>query len=263
MEKIMDENSAANILDDSLPSPDLISASVIFILFLASMTFIIPMIPMPIVPVQSAVDLERENLMEDSGKAMLLASPKPIPQPSYEPKPKQTKNEFKIKGSRFKFPPFKGKKGEHVFHPIIDKVSEQHNIEPALVKAVIMAESSYNPRAVSPRGAVGLMQLMPSTANSLGVSNSYNPEQNVQGGTKYLKELIDEFGGDIKLALAAYNAGPAHVKKHNGVPPFKETVYFVHKVYHYYDFYRNQEVIQASQSLKRNTTVIVEDVDEA
>lgn len=259
----MDENSTANTFSEKLPSADFATASMICVLFVASMTLLIPMMPCKTVPVQVKSGLKLENLKEDTGETILVASPKPMPLTSYEPPPKPSKPDFKLKGSRFKFPPFTGKKGEHVFHPIIAKASEKHNVDPALVKAVIMAESSYNPRAVSPRGAVGLMQLMPSTAESLGVANSYNPEQNVQGGTKYLKKLIDQFNGEIKLALAAYNAGPGHVKKHNGIPPFKDTVYYVHKVYHYYDFYKNQDGVQVHQNVKRNQNTIADDVDEA
>jgi hypothetical protein len=259
----MDENLTEKACDETLPSADFASAAMIFVLYLASMALVIPIVPVQAVPTQVTSALRLENLMEESGETVILASTKPSPSLSYEHFKKQSKPDFKIKGSRFKFPPFKGKKGEHIFHAIIDKASEQHNVDPALVKAVIMAESSYNPRAVSPMGAVGLMQLMPNTADSLGVANSYNPEQNVQGGTKYLKKLIDSFDGDIKLALAAYNAGPAHVKKYNGVPPFKDTIYFVHKVHHYYDFYKNQEDVQAPQSVKRNKNEIAEDVDEA
>jgi hypothetical protein len=265
----MDENSTANIIDEKLPSADFALATMIFFLFLTSMAVTIPLVPPQKVSTQTASAkkitsaLKIENLREDSGETILLPSIKPKRSNSYKPSSKPSKTDFKIKGSNYKFPPFKGKKGEHIFHPIIDKASEQHNIDPALIKAVIMAESSYNPRAVSPRGAVGLMQLMPNTAESLGVANSYNPEQNVQGGTKYLKNLIEQLNGDIKLALAAYNAGLARVKKHNGIPPFKDTQYYVHKVYHYYDFYKKQESVQNHQKVKRNKNEIVEDIDEA
>jgi hypothetical protein len=265
----MDENSTANMFDEKLPSVDYALAAMIFAMYLTSMAVIFPMVPHQKIPTQTTSalkvtsTLKIENLREDSGETIILASIKPKPSSSYKPSSKPSKTDFKIKGSKFKFPPFKGKKGEHIFHPIIDKASEQHNIDPALIKAIIMAESSYNPRAVSPKGAVGLMQLMPSTAESLGVANSYNPEQNVQGGTKYFRKLIDQLDGDIKLALAAYNAGLARVKKHNGIPPFKDTEYYVHKVYHYYDFYKNQENVQAHQNIKRNKNEIAEDVDEA
>jgi soluble lytic murein transglycosylase-like protein len=265
----MDENSTANMVEEKLPSVDYALAVMIFVFYLTSMAVIIPVFPHQQFPIQTisplnvTLALKIENLREDSGETILLASIKPRPSSFYKPSSKPSKNDFKIKESKFKFPPFKGKKGEHIFHPIIDKASEKHNIDPALIKAVIMAESSYNPRAVSPKGAIGLMQLMPNTAESLGVANSYNPEQNVQGGTKYLRKLIDQLDGDIKLALAAYNAGLARVKKHNGIPPFKDTEYYVHKVYHYYDFYKNQEHVQAHQNVKRNKNEIAEDVDEA
>ncbi len=264
----MDEISTANTFSEKLPSADFISAAMICVLFVASMIFLIPMIQSKTVPAQANSDFKLENLMDNSGETILLASNhsalnRPIPSNSHKPSPKPSKTNFKIKGSHFKFPPFKGKKGEHVFHPIIDKVSEQHNVDPALIKAVIMAESSYNPRAVSPMGAVGLMQLMPDTAESLGVTNSFNPEQNVRGGTKYLKELMDQFDGNIRLALAAYNAGPGLVQKHNGVPPFKATIFYVNKVYHYYNFYKNKGGAQAIQSLKRNQNEPAENTDEA
>jgi hypothetical protein len=259
----MDENKTANVFDEKLPPADLATAAIILVLFVASMVFLIPMIPSQTVSAQASPGLKLENLVDDSGETILLSSTKSGPLASYEPSKKPLKTDFSIKGARFKFPPFYGKKGEQTFHSIINKASKQHDIDPALVKAVIMAESSYNPRAVSPKGAVGLMQLMPNTAESLGVANSFNPEQNIQGGTKYLKKLIDQFDGDIILALAAYNAGPAHVKKHNGVPPFKDTLYYVHKVYHYYDFYKSQDVIQAQQDVKENRNKMLDDVDEA
>lgn len=141
---------------------------------------------------------------------------------------------------RFNFPTFRGKKGEKAFHPIIQKFSQEHDLDPAWIKAIIMAESSYNPEAVSKKGARGLMQLMPGTAESLGVEDCFNPEQNISGGVRYFKKLFNKFDGDIILALAAYNAGITHVRKHNGVPPFKATRYYVQKVFHYYNYYKKQ-----------------------
>ena len=265
----MDENFTANSFEDKLPSVDYAMVTISVVLLLASMAFLIPLISMiQMIPSQKVSirtsDKGSDNLIEDSGQAILLAStPETKPSALKKPPRKLSKPKFNIRNPRFNFPPFKGKKGEHAYHPIINKASEQHDIDPALVKAVIMAESSYNPRAVSPKGAVGLMQLMPTTAESLGVANSFNPEQNVQGGTKYLKKLIDQFDGDIKLALAAYNAGPAHVRKHNGVPPFKDTIFYVHKVYHYYDFYKNQDIVQVRRNVQRDQNKMLDDVDEA
>jgi len=126
------------------------------------------------------------------------------------------------------------------FHPLIVRVSKEHNVDPALVKAIIMAESGYNPQAVSKVGARGLMQLMPGTADSLGVQDIFDPEENVSGGVKYLKQLLNEFGGEIKLALAAYNAGSRKVKAYKGVPPIGATQVYINKVIEYYQHYRKR-----------------------
>lgn len=113
---------------------------------------------------------------------------------------------------------------------LIDKYSAQNNLDPDFVKAVVKQESGFNPNAKSHCGAMGLMQLMPSTAQGLGVTNAYDAEQNIYGGTKYLKGLMDRFDNNKELALAAYNAGPNAVKKYNGVPPYKETQNYVKNV---------------------------------
>jgi len=131
-------------------------------------------------------------------------------------------------------------KGENLFHPIIVKIATEHEIDPALIKAIIMAESGYNPKAVSKKGAVGLMQLMPVTAEALGVEDIFNPEHNINGGVLYIKRLIDLFEGDVKLALAAYNAGIRKVRMYQGIPPFKATRYYINKVLKYYEHYRRQ-----------------------
>ena len=128
------------------------------------------------------------------------------------------------------------------FDDIIIRASERHEVEPALIKAIIMAESSYNPKAVSRSGAKGLMQLMPRTAKALGVQNTFDPEDNIDAGVRYFKKLLDQFEGDITLALAAYNAGSRHVRNHNGIPPFKETRLYVGKVFGYYEHYRSKEL---------------------
>ena len=112
----------------------------------------------------------------------------------------------------------------------ISKAAETYQVDAALIKAVIMAESGYNPRAVSHRGAQGLMQLMPNTARWLGVEDAFDPALNIDGGVRYLRRLIDRFKGDIKLALAAYNAGSRYVRKYGGVPPFRATRIYVRKV---------------------------------
>ena len=116
---------------------------------------------------------------------------------------------------------------------IIKKYAKENNIDENLVKAVVKAESNFNSNAKSPVGAIGLMQLMPSTAKGLGVNNPLDPEQNIAGGTKYLKNLLNNFDGRIDLALAAYNAGSGAVKKYGGVPPYNETQNYVKRVLNY------------------------------
>lgn len=116
------------------------------------------------------------------------------------------------------------------FSQHVDYESESHNVDPALVRAIIHAESAFNPQATSRVGAQGLMQLMPATAKELGVSNSLDVQQNIAGGTKYIAQLLQQFDGNIKLATAAYNAGPNAVKRHNGVPPYEETQVYVKRV---------------------------------
>lgn len=115
-------------------------------------------------------------------------------------------------------------------HAAVDQVASANAVPPELVQSVIRAESNYNPNAVSPKGARGLMQLVPSTARRFGVADASNPLQNLQGGTKYLKYLLDLYHGDYTLALAAYNAGEQSVARYKGVPPYPETQKYVVQV---------------------------------
>jgi hypothetical protein len=123
---------------------------------------------------------------------------------------------------------------EQELEPVIRRHSSQHRLHPALIRAVIKAESDFDPRAVSRSGAIGLMQLMPQTAVRLDVRDMYDPDDNVGGGTKYLRQLLDRFHGNLPLALAAYNAGENAVDHYKALPPFDETRQYVRKVLRYY-----------------------------
>jgi soluble lytic murein transglycosylase-like protein len=124
------------------------------------------------------------------------------------------------------------------FEPIINSCSREFGVDSSLVKAVIHAESGYNPSAVSSKGAQGLMQLMPKTAQGLKVNDTFNPSDNIRGGVRYLRFLLDTFRGDESLALAAYNCGMSNVAKYGGIPPFAETRSYVTKVLSYRNNYR-------------------------
>ena len=122
---------------------------------------------------------------------------------------------------------------------LVSEAAGKHGVDPALVKAIIEVESGGRPNARSPKGAVGLMQLMPETARDMGVRDRTDSHQNIQGGTGYFRSLLEKFNGDIVLALAAYNAGPASVEKYNGIPPYLETVRYVRKVLEAWNRYRS------------------------
>jgi soluble lytic murein transglycosylase-like protein len=116
------------------------------------------------------------------------------------------------------------------FDDIVVTHAQRHALRPELVRAVIQVESGYNPMATSPKGAMGLMQLMPATARELGVRNPYDPEENIRGGTAYLRQLLDRYDGNEQLALAAYNAGAGAVDRYGNVPPYRETRDYVRRV---------------------------------
>lgn len=130
----------------------------------------------------------------------------------------------------------KGDTSAYDYH--IMNVSQYYGFDPYLVKAVIKAESRFDREALSASGAMGLMQLMPSTAKDLGVKDPYDPRENIEAGVKYLKALLDRFDNDLSLALAAYNAGPETVKRYGTVPPFQETKDYLRRVLKYYSEYK-------------------------
>lgn len=127
------------------------------------------------------------------------------------------------------------------YDAIINEASQRHGVDTSLIKAVIASESAGNPRAHSPANAKGLMQLIDSTASMVGVKNVWDPKQNINGGTKYLRQLLDQFDGNVKLAVASYNAGPARVEKHKGVPPIPETQKYVKRVLQYVDHFTGEK----------------------
>jgi soluble lytic murein transglycosylase-like protein len=125
---------------------------------------------------------------------------------------------------------FDAVEARHAYDDIIDEAAATYDIDPRMIKAVMQAESAFNAMAVSPVGAVGLMQLMPEVAAELGVTDPMDPRQNIMAGSKYLKHLLDSHDGNVRLALASYNAGPGNVAKYRAIPPFKETRDYVKKV---------------------------------
>jgi soluble lytic murein transglycosylase-like protein len=116
------------------------------------------------------------------------------------------------------------------YDDLIDEAAEKHELDADLIHAVIQTESEFNPRAESPVGAQGLMQLMPALQQELGVEDPFDPRENIMAGAQYLKKLLDRHDGDVALALASYNAGPANVTRYKGIPPFKETRNYVKKI---------------------------------
>lgn len=117
-----------------------------------------------------------------------------------------------------------------VYDPYIERVARQNGLSPELIKAVALVESGLDPRAISPAGAQGLMQLMPATARQYGVTDAFNPLENLDAGARHLRSLLDEFDGDLELALAAYNAGASAVRRYRGIPAYPETINYVRRV---------------------------------
>jgi len=144
------------------------------------------------------------------------------------------------KGNKVKFNP--GRQNE-TYEPAISYASQIFSVDSDIVRAVIKAESNYNPRAVSPKGAMGLMQLMPGTAREMGVADPFDPEANIHGGVRYLSQLLELLNGDIPLVLAAYNAGPLRVVGKNRIPQIPETRNYVEKVLKYYNYLKGRNAL--------------------
>ena len=137
---------------------------------------------------------------------------------------------------------------------VIDTISDRHHLDPDLINSVIHAESGFNPRAVSPKGAQGLMQLMPRTASQLGVANAFDPKANVEGGTRYLRELLERYNFDLVKALAAYNAGPHRVEQYRGIPPYYETQAYVASIIRDFNRKKRAERKAAAAAKSKVTT---------
>lgn len=144
-----------------------------------------------------------------------------IPSPGYIRKVGKPEKEIAWKSTPGKF--------QHL-EDYIESIASQYSVSPSLIKAVIQVESAYNPSAVSPKGAKGLMQLLDTTASEFGVNNIFDPYENIKGGTKYLRYLLDIFDEDLSLALAAYNAGSETVLRYGGIPPYPETISYVKNI---------------------------------
>jgi soluble lytic murein transglycosylase len=134
--------------------------------------------------------------------------------------------------------PDAGEQYEHDFDHYIAEASKKHGVSFPLVKAVIKAESDFNPRAISRKGALGLMQIMPENLETLQISDPFDPWENIMGGTRYLRMMLNRFNGKLPLSLAAYNAGPTAVDHYQSIPPFKETENYIEKVMMYYYSYK-------------------------
>jgi soluble lytic murein transglycosylase-like protein len=130
---------------------------------------------------------------------------------------------------------------------VVNSASATYHLDPDLVNSVIHAESGFNSHAVSPKGARGLMQLMPDTASQLGVNDAFDPQANVTGGSRYLRELLERYNFDLVKALAAYNAGPQRVEQYRGVPPFRETRAYVARIVHEYNAKKIAQEKEAKQ----------------
>lgn len=174
--------------------------------------------------------------LEKNPEMMQMVKQSGVVKKMSKPRPKEQKKVSFIKPSRSM-----ETRLDHL-QTIIDTAAQKHGVDSTLVKAVIASESAGMTDARSPKQAKGLMQLIDSTATEMGVGNVWDPKENIQGGTKYLKQMLTKFHGNVPLALASYNAGPAAVERHKGIPPYKETKEYVNRVMKYWRHFQQQEV---------------------
>ena len=197
----------------------------------------------------SIFESELASQMSKSGKGFGIAQSiyKKVTGEDFDPslfsgKLNPLRSELKVKintqDNKFPFltPSSKSVERVNTFDGLIDEAAEKYGVDQKLIKSVILTESAGNTKAVSHAKAKGLMQLMDGTAKDMGVRDSFNPRENIMGGTKYLSQLLKKYDGDVKLSLAAYNAGPANVEKYDGIPPFDETKTYVTRVLGYLNY---------------------------
>ena len=182
--------------------------------------------------------------VDSNGQVVFHNDPFPVPTPAFRPQASRSSS-----GT------------QEYIASLIEQAATHHRMDPELIRAVVEVESNFNPTAVSPRGAMGLMQLIPGTARRFGVSNAFDPVENLDGGIRYLKFLMEMFDGDLELSLAAYNAGENAVVRSRGVPPIRETRNYLRKINGIYPLRPAQNEINASLR-SREARIIVRTVSD-
>lgn len=187
---------------------------------------------------------------EITGYEKDLALPLPSPLPSLGPSDLHGAKPSASESAKLRSLKSAPAKSAVPLNEVVNSASATYHLDPDLVNSVIHAESGFNSHAISPKGARGLMQLMPGTANQLGVNDAFDPEANVTGGSRYLRELLERYNFDLVKALAAYNAGPERVEQYRGVPPFRETRAYVARIVHEYNM---KKIAQEKEARRKQT----------